>query len=461
MGSTSNANHEWIELHNSGADVIAVTGWTLSDGVNLSIALEGEVDPGEYVLLKRTSDASAPGPTFLVYTGALVNTGATLTLRRGDGSVVDQVVGGENWQTIGGDNTTKDTAQYTSAGWVTAAPTPGAANRTVATPSPSVDSPDTTTAPQTTTVASPLRRRGSSESVRLELPDVELQLTIDAQTAGYVGQAITFTVTPRGLGDTWLASLAYEWNFGDGTPLWTGQTVTKQFMFPGTYVVTVWAGYGRHEQIARHEITILPTTLSLTTDQAGNVLIHNDAVYEVDLSGFVIQGTKRVTLPPRTIVLPRETITIEAARVGSGQRALVAVYDTSKTLVASNHATMAVPGGTALLAGAIAPTLAPVAPVSAVASSAQSLVSENVSTAPPRSEAFAFASAPAGATLAAEYSATTSDAVARLATTAVPVVAATAPTRPAVWPYMALLLVLALVVMSVVGRGRPASPTAS
>jgi len=93
MGSSASANHEWIELHNDGS-AQDVSGWTLSDGVNLSIDLTGTISQNSYAVLERTSEDSAPGTAFLVYTGALVNTGATLRLTRSDGSLVDQVSGG-------------------------------------------------------------------------------------------------------------------------------------------------------------------------------------------------------------------------------------------------------------------------------------------------------------------------------------------------------------------------------
>ena len=94
MGTAVSPNHEWIELHNAGS-AVDVTGWTLTDGMNLSITLEGTIPAESYVVLERTSDASAPGTAFHIYTGALVNSGATLYLKRADGSLVDQVSGGE------------------------------------------------------------------------------------------------------------------------------------------------------------------------------------------------------------------------------------------------------------------------------------------------------------------------------------------------------------------------------
>ena len=103
MGGTDSANHEWIELFNDSGSSVDVSGWELSDGMNLSIDLTGTIGANDYAVLERSSDASAPGTAFLIYTGALVNTGATLKLRRDDGGLEDQVAGGEDWKQVGGD----------------------------------------------------------------------------------------------------------------------------------------------------------------------------------------------------------------------------------------------------------------------------------------------------------------------------------------------------------------------
>ena len=82
---------------------MVLDGWTLDDGVNLSISLTGSIPGSGYVVLERSSEESSPATAFLIYTGALVNTGATLTLKNASGQIMDQVAGGENWQEIGGD----------------------------------------------------------------------------------------------------------------------------------------------------------------------------------------------------------------------------------------------------------------------------------------------------------------------------------------------------------------------
>lgn len=335
MGSAASANHEWIELYNGGGS-IDVTGWTISDGMNLHIELSGIIPAGAYVVLERTSDDSTAGTAFLVYTGALVNTGATLSLQRSDGGIEDQVSGGDDWQSIGGDNATKETAQYTERGWVTAVATPG---RTAVAIETDVDVVDDTegevTSSSPTTLSESHRNANTSEPVVLTLPDVTLTLKIKAQAIGYVHQLIQFTVEPSGIGDTLIDSLQYEWNFGDGVTA-KGKEVSHNYEYPGTYAVTVYGGYKRQEQVSQYEITILPVTISLTKNSTGAVQVNNDSPYDIDVSGYQISADKVFVFPPRSIILSGQTVTVPRHKIlttpGHGS---VSVADGLGSLVAT------------------------------------------------------------------------------------------------------------------------------
>jgi len=336
MGSVTSANHEWIELHNTGA-AVDVTGWTLTDGTNLTISLGGTIDANAYAVLERTSDESAPGPAFLTYTGALANTGATLTLRRADNSIEDQVAGGTDWSQLGGDNTTKHTAQYTSTGWITAAPTAGMQNATQST----VSSPSTTQSVTTSVstsnnsggskLATPVARPEVIQS--MTLPNTELRLAVSGPTIGYVHQPLEFSVVPDGIGKTLLNSVTYTWNLGDGTTnTKTGKSLNHVFTHPGRYVVSVYGNFSRHDAEARHEVTILPVSISLTLNQSGDVQINNDAQYDIPLDGYRLRGEQMVTFSPRTYLLPQQTITIPAERLGATHT--VTLADTENAVVA-------------------------------------------------------------------------------------------------------------------------------
>ncbi len=342
MGSAASANHEWIELYNNDNSSVSVDGWVLQDGMNFSITLTGSIEAGSYAVLERTSDASAAGTAFLIYTGALVNTGATLTLLTAAGAVVDQVSGGEDWKNIGGDNITKETAQYQSSGWVTDTPTPGQVNgngRIEEAPAPEVESDNTTATTTTTTTtsnkSSSSRSNKSSDSIRLKNPEIKLNVLPDVQSVAYVHQAIPFNVKTGGVDDELEKLVRYEWNFGDSY-VGEGKNPFHTYTYPGTYVVTVRAEYKKNVQVGRHEITILPVKFSVTRTSAGTVQVNNDAKYDVDISGYTLRGTKDITFPPRTIMASLSTITIAASRVSNGGQEMIGLYNTKNQLVGAS-----------------------------------------------------------------------------------------------------------------------------
>ncbi len=326
MGSSVSAGHEWIELRNDGA-AIDVTDWVISDGMNLNIVLEGTLPANSYAVLERTSEDSAKGTAFMLYTGALVNTGATLRLERADGSLVDQVSGGEGWEKIGGDNVTKETAQYTSKGWVTEAPTPGSA--------PEVTAQDLSAEDDDNDLPDDDDSESDQETgVELVLPGVTLELEVYAQKTGYVNQPIDFYVEPSGIGDVLIDSLHYDWNFGDSYSA-AGKEQEHIFTYPGKYVVTVHAEYKRQHAVQRHEITILPVDVSLGTNRRGDILVNNDSEYEIDLSNYRVRGDKYFDMPPRTILLPRQTMMLKKERLVANDKSMVAIYDGEGVLLDS------------------------------------------------------------------------------------------------------------------------------
>lgn len=362
MGSASSPNHEWIELYNSGS-AVEVDGWTLADGANLLITLTGTIPAQSYAVLERTSDDSAPGAAFLLYTGALVNTGTTLTLRRGDGQIEDQVAGGEGWQTIGGDNITKATAQYTSAGWITGVPTPGAANNTSGAPAAEEEddeqeteneneSPALSTGTGSESVSKKSRRSAATPVIPAT---TELALTVDTQSIAYVNQLVSFTAVPKGIGKTITESLAYEWNFGDMSTA-SGSEVVHAFTHPGTYLVTLRGHYARHDVVARHELTVLPVDLTVTRTGTGSFLLSNNAVYDIDVSGYrVMVGKRERVFPPHSLIMAKQSIVLPFA----ASNEVAAVFDTKKKYVAGTSLAVAEPAPVVLSAASVPAAVAP------------------------------------------------------------------------------------------------------
>lgn len=330
MGSLESANHEWIELYNSGDSAVSVDGWTLQDEANLNIKLAGEIPAYSFAVLERTSDNSAPGLAFLIYTGALVNTGATLTLRDENNSIMDQVFGGENWLEIGGDNVTKETAQYTASGWVTDLPTPGTVNRSgrvevIEDRDKNSPSKDTKSLNEKTAIV-------ISKDVVKDTPP--LTLSILAPEITFVNQKTKFSAVAKTTQNSQNKLLIYNWNFGDS---FTGRGRESEhvFSYPGSYVISVSVRVAGEEVIARREVKVLPVNFSLTKNENGDVQINNDALYAVDISGYKIVGSKTVVFPENSAILPKSTITIAKNRLLNTVDELIIFYDALGNTTAS------------------------------------------------------------------------------------------------------------------------------
>jgi hypothetical protein len=88
-------NDEWIELYNPGSVPINITGWRLTAADSVpNIVLSGIVPAGGYFLLERGDDNVVSDITAdQIYSGALANTGETLTLYDAANRVIDTANG--------------------------------------------------------------------------------------------------------------------------------------------------------------------------------------------------------------------------------------------------------------------------------------------------------------------------------------------------------------------------------
>jgi len=454
MGTTESYLCNWIEFYNTGDSPVDLEDWTFRINDTVRAFVDGEggggtvIPAGGYFVLERVTN-TCPNPVpesddwYLAF-GNLPNSGATLTLLRPDESVADEVIGGVDWENVGGDNETKQTAQRTTDGWITADPTPGKEN-------PGYDTQETeeiATSSQRIIGSGPIRVKSARAPTpqSLTVPDTELALSIIGPEYGYVNQPITFTASSSGVGETIEASLRYEWNWGDMHNSGDGSTATHVYAHPGSYVITLSASYARHEQVTRHSILILPTPLAIEhIDDV--VYIHNTAPYEIDVSGVTISGVTERVFPERSFIPADATITIDASSLGlTGPRLLMA-YDPQGEFLASNHTS---------LTGAVAGVATTTAPEETVESESDSEPIEQVVVpSVDNSEQFRFSSDET-------YVATTTNAedmsqASERATNTIPTPAMTPSSRadtetedePSWWPLLALvgLLFLAAIVL--------------
>src|SRR5690606_31124365 len=94
-GTNSDPSHEWVELYNPGGLPIDLTGWSLvSSGVAGTpvIPLSGVIPAGGYFLLERDQNATNIDAD-LIYSGALADSGETLSLFDNLNNLIDTANG--------------------------------------------------------------------------------------------------------------------------------------------------------------------------------------------------------------------------------------------------------------------------------------------------------------------------------------------------------------------------------
>lgn len=310
MGSSDNANAEWIELYNDGSDAVSLSGWTItSSGTAPNITIgSGKSIPGNgYFLFERTSDASVPNVSAdQIYTGALSNSGDTLALKDASGTVIDQVVGGTNWGNIGGDNATKKTAQRSGSSWVTADPTPKAANAA----GESSDDETGTTTPETNTgTTTPVVTvGGSAPSTSNEASPVRA-LYLDAGTDRIVpvNTETPFRAVAYRKGGNISTDADISWNFGDGIRE-SGEETTHIYTHPGEYVVTVRAVDGEANVLKTLRVVAEAYDAVLELEEDG-IAVMNNSGRLLDLSGWALKTPEgSYTIPDDTAIWPHARV---------------------------------------------------------------------------------------------------------------------------------------------------------
>lgn len=317
MGGVVSSTDEWIELRNTEATPIDLSGWTIAaDDGSPSMALSGTIAANGYFLIERTDDESVPGVSadlIVPFGNGLSNAGEILRLRDASGAVVDTVDGSGDWGGIGGDNTTKDTAQRTASGWTTAPGTPRAENASApaalaATETGSTSAP---TLPSTETAVSKPKPGA--------YPKPNITVSAGEDVRGFTRMEITLSGDALGLYDEKLSYTTYRWNFGDGTTA-IGEDVAHAYRFPGEYVVTLEVRHG--DRVAVDRLTAIITDPQVSVSEVvsgseGYIALRNLSGREIDLSGWAIESQgKTFVFSSNTFILPGRTIRVANALSG-------------------------------------------------------------------------------------------------------------------------------------------------
>ena len=158
-------------------------------------------------------------------------------------------------------------------------------------------------------------------------------LVIEAPDFAYVNQPVQFDAEPiRGTSGR---LVRYSWNFGDAS-VSDSKSPAHAYAYPGTYVVMVSGRYLGEDHVARHEIEILPTALTINRNLSGDVVVTNEANEEIDLGGMSVTGGKTVLFPKHTILLPGRSLTVPAKELQVNSNSLVVLMDQAGQTVSSH-----------------------------------------------------------------------------------------------------------------------------
>ncbi|MBL1434046.1 hypothetical protein COB87_000495 [Candidatus Wolfebacteria bacterium] len=275
MGNTESANYEWIELYSS--ENVSLDGWSLSalDGVP-SISLDGFIQ-GVFVL--ERNEFAVPGTADLLYTGALENGGEVLILSNAEGIEIDRVDGAFAWKSIGGDNESKETAQYVNGVWKTEVATPGVVESVVI-----------------------VENAVATQSV---IVHVRPTLTLDVADVGSVvaGNEILFSANVGNTEGTEFSGAIVSWNFGDGARV-QGSKIYHKYEYPGTYVVWVHTIYGREEVSKKIMVEVRSSNVEFTFLDEKSVRVENIDTEELDVSRWrIVDGESVFIFPENTYII--------------------------------------------------------------------------------------------------------------------------------------------------------------
>ncbi len=389
MGTATSANDEWIELMNPDDASVDLTNWTinwaLSGSSPRTIKLTGTLAGKGHYMMERTSDATLPSIVAdLIYVGALSNSGETIVLKNAAGTEVDKVDGSDGWKitgsTVAGNNETKETAQRSLSGWVTAPGTPRLLNATAASVAVGITT-TTNVAAIGTTRSSSIRTVTEDEDVQaisahsssVQVSEVRkikppLLTTPGRERVGVMRVPLTFTALSYDDDGKIVQDVRHSWSFGDGATA-EGKIATHSYRFPGVYVVIVNTIRGDVEAVGRTTVAVGEPRVRVSGAtlgmQGSYIELVNAGATEVNLGGWQLSsGVLHWMIPKDTLIAAKTKLSFpfETTKLTVDERPMALAYPDGEEVLGSSFTL--VPGGR----GTPPPTPAAIPSVAAAAS---------------------------------------------------------------------------------------------
>ncbi len=313
--SGSDTGREWVEVYNGGGVGVDIAGWKFLESVSASnhalTQIQGvslipaggfaviSVDPTKFLL----DVPGFSGNLFKASFSSLNNTGSTVVLKDGSGTVVDQAV----YTSDQGANGDGNSLQKNSASWISATPTPGATNATQSTATSTDDGGggDTTPDPDSSSGGGSTSGGGSSAHsspapLSTLTEKMEFEVSAGRNRLATVGDKIVFRASVTKIQNMSERGIGYVWSFGDGTT-GMGDTTLHAYKFGGEYVVVLNASYADKQAVDRISVKVVSPEIALSRVEGG-VEVWNKSGSEINLEDWELEDS------PREFVFPKDTL---------------------------------------------------------------------------------------------------------------------------------------------------------
>ncbi|MBI2465883.1 MAG: lamin tail domain-containing protein [Candidatus Sungbacteria bacterium] len=310
MGTAANSADEWVELYNTTAQTVDLTGWGLYEvgGGTLIINLSGSIAAGGYYLIERTDDNSVSdilADIFGPFAGSgLNNSGEHIVLKDSTGAAVDSLDASAGWPA--GDNAAKASMERKlDGGWQTndsvtinGKDTQGGA--IVGTPK-SANSGSSIS-------SSNLPSQSSGSGSGSNNASTPLLPVLKAEAGGDVAVEVGYPISFSGL--TSQGATAYKWYLGDGA-VKEGAEIAYTYQFPGTYLVTLEVANGTDTNIDQlrvfvfgGKVLINEFFISNSSTTGGWLEVYNPHPTSADISGWILESGETKFIVPNFVLIP-------------------------------------------------------------------------------------------------------------------------------------------------------------
>ena len=321
--NAKSTDNDWVELYNSGPDPVTITtgsgsnSWRIVDSSNHTLTLisgDATIAAGEYAVIvtdstKFVSDwSSFSGTLFKSSAFSLSNTSGHIGIKSSSsGAELDHYDYSKSQGANGDGNSLQRQAD---GSWIAAAPTPGAANSSVA----ATVSDDSQNASSTADTDTDFTDSGtdnsdttsSAYSSIAEMFDgktpVNFQISAGRDRLTSVGSDLLFVAKPVKTQGVLLSMIGYNWSFGDGT-VGQGVFAHHSYKFAGDYTVVLNAKSADDVAVDKINVRVVEPKVTLQKVEGG-VEIKNNSGAEINLGGWKLKSGDRVFVFPDDTLLP-------------------------------------------------------------------------------------------------------------------------------------------------------------